>query len=567
MAGSVDASVKRAIAAHQAGRLAEAQMMYQTALLADPKHAVALHHLGITYFQQGQLQNGIGFVQRAIAAKPDYAAAHYDLGNALCGLQRFAEGAAHFEKALAIQPSFAEAASNLGNALHALGDNERAVKAFETALRLKPNAAPTLYNLGIALQDLGRHEDAVAQYRKAVQFAPDHARAYCNCANSLIRLKRPDEAAAALDRAIALQPNMPEAWAGRGNLYSETGRHADAIAAYDRALALKPDNFEVCFHRALVKLALRQFDSGWTDFERRWQSPRFLQANTAGTLAKTGSFKLYNSEAALAGKKILVVTEQGIGDEIMFLGMLTDLLARGNTVTWECDARLLRLLSHSFPDVRFVDAKAPPGGSYDVTLPAGSLGHAFRRSIDSFPKTPYLVPRPERIDHWKGRIGPDDGRLKVGISWRGGVATTRATERSMPLDDLSPLLAMEGCRFISLQYGEAEAEVAAANSRLGTGIDIFARPDIDDFEELAALVLSLDLVVSVQTALVHVCGAAGQRCLAMIHSTPEWRYGLVGDAMPWYGSVELYRQTAGGGWPPVIGRVAEQVKARRDATR
>ena len=167
-----------------------------------------------------------------------------------------------------------------------------------------------------------------------------------------------------------------------------------------------------------------------------------------------------------------------------------------------------------------------------------------------------------RITTFRRRLGPPPRGLRIGLSWKGGTPRTGAERRSLTLDSFAPLLALPGCAFVSLPYGEVEAEVAAANARLGSAIRAFPAAGIDDFEDLAALVQELDVVVSVQTALVHLCGAIGQECLTLVPRNPEWRYTLTGSTMPWYGSVRIFRQPDAGTWEPVVQQVADLLRGR-----
>jgi hypothetical protein len=229
------------------------------------------------------------------------------------------------------------------------------------------------------------------------------------------------------------------------------------------------------------------------------------------------------------------------------------------SVVCVCDRRLAGLLSHSFPQVSFFDARDPiPAGLlFDTVAASGDLGHAFRRRLEDFPGEPYVRPRAEVIDAWAGRLGPKTQGLRIGLSWRGGTKTTNMSGRSIPLEQLSRLLAAPGCEFISLQYGDHAAEIAAAR----TGMRVFPADDIDDFEALAGLIANLDLVISVQTAVVHLAGALGKACYAMVPERPEWRYGAAGETLPWYRSVRIFRQDGTEAWAPVIERVAQAVAA------
>ena len=187
----------------------------------------------------------------------------------------------------------------------------------------------------------------------------------------------------------------------------------------------------------------------------------------------------------------------------------------------------------------------------------GSLGHAFRQRLEDFPGTPYLRPRAEVAERWAARLGPPPKGLRIGVSWRGGTPGTGASQRSLTLVDLAPVLNLPGCQIVSLQYGDHRAEIEAASAALGRDIIVFPPGEIDDFEELAGLIANLDVVVSVQTSVVHLTGALGTDCLAMVPYNPIWRYTAHASVMPWYRSVRLLRQARPNAWEPVVQDVAE----------
>jgi ADP-heptose:LPS heptosyltransferase len=244
----------------------------------------------------------------------------------------------------------------------------------------------------------------------------------------------------------------------------------------------------------------------------------------------------------------------------MFASMVGDLRRVAASVTLVCDSRLVSLFAASLPGVTVADPlhAQVSAGAIDKVVAMGSLGHAFRPTLDSFPRTPYLAPRAEARADWAARLGPRTQPLRIGLTWRGGTPATRSNFRSLSLARLQPLLQIPGCEYISLQHGDVEAEIAASPAPVRN----FPADDLRDFESLAALTAELDLVISVQTSLVHLCGAIGQTCLTFIPHNPEWRYGAAGSTMPWYDSVRLYRQAETGDWDPVIEQIELAVRER-----
>jgi tetratricopeptide (TPR) repeat protein len=470
-------------------------------------------------------------LQRALLADPHDFDAHMGMATALMAAQRFAEAERHAREALA-------------------------------ARRLAPAAVRTLASL---LQLQGRHAEALAFAEQVTGVDMDHGEGWMARADSLANLGRQEEAyncyqVAMRDGAVAFQ-----ALVKIGLMLAQLGHPGPAIQAFDAALALDPEATEPRYQRGILRLALKDFAQGWEDYEARWRSDRFL-AGGRGIVPRplVPMLALAPSAEALAGGRVLVMGEQGIGDQLMFASMIPDLARTAASVECVCDPRLVRLLSASFEGVSVLAPKDARIDTdvIDTLLAMGSLGSAFRRDAAAFPGAPYLRPRAEVRERWAERLGPKTRRLRIGVSWRGGVAATRTHARSLSLQQLAPVLDLADCEFVSLQYGDVAAEVAAFNTGRENPIRVFPREEIDDFEDLAGLVANLDLVVSVQTALVHLCGAIGQTCLTLVPQAPEWRYGASGATMPWYRSVQLFRQAQHGAWAPVVAEAATAVRAR-----
>jgi len=414
-----------------------------------------------------------------------------------------------------------------GRRLRAQGESLRLQARYQEMLSLadavlavRPRMGEAWLVRGDALKSQDRPEAAIEAYRTAAETPQIAFDAHVRCALALDALGRIDEAFEAFDAALTLQPDAPVPRFGRG----------------------------------LLRLHRRDFAGGWDDYEERWRSDLFI-AGSRGVVPAGLAPHLATrvSPADLAGRRILVIGEQGVGDQLMFASLIPDLARIAASVVCVCDPRLVRLLGASFDNVTVTD---PSGGNVeaDLALSMGSLAAAFRRDAADFPGTAYLGARPEVRARWAKRLGPRRARLRVGISWRGGTPGTRRQSRSLALDQLAPVLAVGDCEFVNLQYGDASREISAANAGRAQPIRLFPPSDIDDFEDLAGLVANLDAVVSVQTSLVHLAG--GQTCLTLLPHRAEWRYTGAGETMPWYRSVRLIRQAEPGAWGPVIAQAA-----------
>ncbi len=373
------------------------------------------------------------------------------------------------------------------------------------------------------------------------------------------KLHDAERALAFFEAAERLRAGDPDLHDFRGSLYQELGRLPEAFADYERALALRPVFALASFHQAMAQLLCGDFERGWEGYELRRLSAEYANA-PAGIPRWDGS--------SLAGRRILVTREQGLGDEIMYASMLPELLARAGGVVLECDPRLAPLFRRAFPAAT-VFGTEPGGGlpaaiapaSIDVQIEAGSLARLLRRRAADFPRHEgYLRADPADVARWRERLAALGPGLKVGIAWTGGVRRTRRELRSLELEQLLPLLGVPGVRFVSLQYTEdARDDIEALRTR--HGIDIAHWPEaIADYDQTAALASAVDLVISVCTSLVHLGGALGRPVWVMVPVGPEWRYGNAGTGMPWYPSVRLFRQQAYRDWAPVIAAVAAELQ-------
>ncbi|MCI3134523.1 tetratricopeptide repeat protein [Phenylobacterium aquaticum] len=548
----------------QEGQFAAAEQAARRFARDNPRHPGVFSLLG-RLAADGRAEEALAAYDQALALAPDHAPTVSNRAQALRALGRSAEALAAYDRALTLKPDYAVAWCNRAETLCALDRAEEAVESADRAVALDPTLAEAHANRAQALNALGRHADALAAAQQALTLRPAAPRALRHGGDALTGLGRSAEAEQAYCQALSLAPRLAEAWIGRGLARQAQGRHAEALADLDEAVRLDPDSADSRYHRGLLRLMTGDFAGGWDDYEHRWGREGFLRRSAPARLvALRDQLRIRAAPADLAGRKVLVVGEQGIGDQVMFASLLVDLARDAAEITCVCDPRLLRLFRHSFPQIAFVGLDrlgAVETAGFDEILPLGGLAYAYRQGRSAFPGAPYLSPSPEVVARWRARLGP--GRPKIGVSWRGGTDLTGAAGRSLSPEALATLISIKGVTWVSLQYGDT-APVEARQAG-GDAVTVFPASEIDDFEDLAGLVMSLDLVVSVQTALIHLTGALGQRCLTLIPSAPEWRYGATGATMPWYSSVELCRQTTPGDWNGPFDRVAAAVRAARES--
>jgi hypothetical protein len=277
--------------------------------------------------------------------------------------------------------------------------------------------------------------------------------------------------------------------------------------------------------------------------------------------------------ASLQGKTLLVVAEQGVGDEIMFASCIPDLLERASPAHCivDCDPRLTPLFERSFPGLMAPQAHTGEGLEWlsefppvDVQVSMGSLPLHYRQSLDAFPsRRAYLLPDEEAVSQWQHRLDALGDGLKIGISWRGGEAGITRQQRSTILEQWLPLFGIADTHFVDLQYDSTELELDQARDSLGTQIHSWPDPNpLLDLDGFSSLIAALNLVVSIDNSTVHMAGAVGTEVWTLLGEFPEWRWMLDREDSPWYPSMRLYRQTENGGWAEVFSRVAAELRSR-----
>jgi hypothetical protein len=316
---------------------------------------------------------------------------------------------------------------------------------------------------------------------------------------------------------------------------------------------------EARLNRALARLKLGRFEEAWPDYEAR----KCARGNYVPRALPLPEWK----GQSLRGKRLLIYAEQGLGDQIMFASCVPDVLAQADSCMIECAPQLVALFKRSFPTAA-IESQAHGDASLaglaqaariDYQVAIGSLPAQFRKRRSDFPgHAGYLRGEPARIDYWKHRLDALGPGLKIGISWSGGAPSTRGASRSTHLAEWLPILQQTACHFVNLQYGSAGAELRAITREQQMVIHDWPEA-IANYDETAALVMALDLVISVQTALVHLAGALGKPAWVALQAACEWRYGGQDETMPWYPSVRLLRQAHPGDWQPVVMRIAEDV--------
>ena len=522
---TIQQSLALAVAHHQAGRLTEAEGLYRQIMDAAPEQPFAAYLLGVMEHESGKDESAALLLSRALAVKPDLIEAHNALAMALRALGRPDDALASCHKALALRPDYVGALNTLGLTLRDLGQLADAAEHLNKALAIDPQFADSHSNLGMVLQDLGKFDEAATHHLKALAIKPDYAEAHNNHGNALREMKQLDA----------------------------------AIAAFDRAIALQPDHAEAYWNKALALLLGGDFANGWELYEWRWKRKEFSRN------VRLFAQPLWLGTESLAGKTILLHSEQGLGDTIQFCRYATAVAELGARVILEVEGPLVGLLK-PLAGVAEIVARETALPAFDVHCPLLSLPLAFKTTLETIPNPgPYLHAEAPRAERWAGEIGGSG--FKIGICWQGGTSNIDIG-RSFPVTLFREIANIPNVRLISLHKGDGLAQLDNLPSdmtveNLGEDFDAGA----DAFLDTAAVMTLCDLVITSDTAAAHLAGALGAPTWVALKQVPDWRWLLDRDDSPWYPSVKLYRQPSAGDWRSVFEDMAADIRAAASQNR
>jgi len=544
---------RQATQLRQDANYAEAERCLLRALELEHDCAAAHLELGLTYRDQARMEDAVDYFQLAVHFAPALVAGWLELAGGLARLGRLEAALVAARRATALEPRNFAAWLALGNLLKAGGDWSGAVDCYRMAAASDGQSADAHCRLGYALYMVGRYTESRAAFDAALALDPGMVQAHHNLGLLLHETGQAAQALASFQRALEIDPQILETRACVAHALRDLGRFDEAISRYDEVLAADSRFADAVINRSYALLMRDDYPKGWAAYEQRF--------TTGGQVGRDFPYRPWQGEA-LTGKRILVYAEQGLGDEIMFASCIPDLLAQSAQCVVECNNRLAPLFRRSFPhahvhggtkqdDIKWL-AKLPP---VDCQVAIGSLPHYFRQAASDFPARPaYLKADPRRVEYWSGELKAGTS-LRVGIAWRGGTLRSRRFVRSIALPLWAPLLRSQGAAFYALQYGDIAAEVEELRTQSGLTLTRLGGA-IDDLDELAAIIGSLDLVISIDNTISHLAGSLGKAVWTLLPESPEWRYPRRGARMSWYPSMRLFRRSPAEGWEAVLEQVA-----------
>ena len=509
-----------AVQSHKRGLLTEAETKYRGILDESPEYVPALHNLGALLLTDGRHADALKYLHDALRVKPQAANIHSTLGAALLGL----------------------------------GDNRQALQSFLTSLEISPKNADAMCNAGIACQKLKAFNRARDYFYDALELSPKHGNSLINLGLLHLELRRDAIAVKYFDRALTLYPTSATTLIGKSNALRNLGLYTEALECLDDILERNPAQTDARINRATLNLLLGNFAAGWQDFEAR------LDLKSWEPVFTGAADKIWRGEA-LAGKTILLSTEQGAGDAFQAIRFARDLSAIGAVVQVAAPESLRRILGTA-PGVSDVVTSGDVP-AHDYWVPIFSLPGLLNVDQQYTSTTvPYLFADKEHPKPWLAefpQLPEHDEKRRVGLVSAGNPDHQNDDTRSINFELLSPLLSREDIQFCSLQVGEASNDLKRFPLSGSAGI-IDLSSYIGDYADTAAAISELDLVVCVDTSVAHLAAAMGKPVWLMIAKTPDWRWQLQDTSTRWYPTMRLFRQTKANDWSGVIQQVAGELE-------
>ena len=541
--------IAQGMSLQQAADAEGAATCYARAVELDPANVQAHFLCALVAVQQDRLEQARSHLDAACALDPGHGQAAMLRGHVLDRLAEHSDALVSLDTAAALMPQSAMVWNYRAQTLYSLRRYDEALASCDRVLSLDPDRSDTLFLRGVLLHMLGRSSEAMQALNPLFMKQPDdpnlHELMAQICLAGVGRGQPESElfqhAQKYLDTAIALEPDRATAHEARGSILERTGDPQAALESYRRALAIRPDRDDAAYAMGRCLLALGDWENGWAAHERRW-----FRRNAMAWRRQTGA-PLWRGEP-LAGKSIAIVAERGFGDVIQFYRFVEPVRALAASMSVVLPPALHRLLGPA------VDLGRTPAHRFDYHCPLLSLAHRLGTTADNMPGAQgYLQADPALSSVWQQRLGPKT-RLRVGVFCRGDPTNGNDHNRSMPLQHLAPLMALENVEFICLQQVMSENDLSAHASmpRLA-----FYGRQLHDFAETAALCDNLDLVISVCSSVAHLAGAMGKPVWILLTQHADWRWMQGREDSPWYARARLFRQSQQGDWDGVIRRVRD----------
>jgi tetratricopeptide (TPR) repeat protein len=536
---------------------------FEQALAIRPDYPAAINSLAASRKAAGSLDDAITLLRSCVTRFPDYERAKLTLAKYLLEAKDDAGAADAFNDCLARNPYSPEALLLLGNLRQRQARSDEAEALYRRLVELAPDNARANNYLGAALLGLGRYAEAEERVRFAYAQDPNDPEIITNLGYVLDHIGQSREALDLQLRATAMKPAMPEAWNNLGVAQQNCGLHLDAIISYERAVELKPDFYGAKTNKAQALLSLGRLSEGWKVYRHRFDQ-KFLAS-------KRRAFPYRQWDGRADGSlRLLLWTDQGLGDEVLYASMIADAQARVGRCILECHPGVAAMFQRSFPNIAVVARSKTPSPLIadfkpDVQLPLAELAELFRPDVASIPRhRGYIMPDAHARTALRAKYAAlAEGRRIVGISWKSENPNS-GHHKSVPLPRWTPVLRVPGVLFVSLQYGRTTTDLEEAAR--ASGVKVVHDPEVDPLASpdlSAAQIAAMDLVISTSNTTAHFAGAMNTPVWTLVPTGAGafWYWFLERTDSPWYPSMRLFRQSKAGEWSGAIDAVAAELNA------
>jgi tetratricopeptide (TPR) repeat protein len=528
----------------------EALTSYQRAAELEPRHAAAHCNEGVVLLILGRPEDALLRFRQAIETNPGDPIAHYNRGVAEQTLGLSDAALASYGKALELEPDYPEAHFSRARLHEESSRWHEALSDYDRALALRPGLAQAHFHRGNALARLKHWDAALESFQRAVSDDPASALAHLHLGNVMRELRQWDAAVASYDRVIALEPDHAEAHFNRAVVFELRKDFTEALRGFGRAIAVRPDFVAAHYNRALLLLQTGQFAAGFEHYEWRWKN----RGTGFDPVAYHGDVPLWTGHDSLEGKRMLVFSEQGLGDTLQFCRYLKLLAARGANVVFEVQPPLADLLA-GIEGASAVIARGEPIPACETKCALMSLPLALKTTLETIPSArQYLHADAEAVAVWQVRLGSRT-RRKIGLAWSGSLQYPNEERRRIPLAALTARLPRE------FDYFCLQKDIRAED-RATLDANPFITVPAANMVDTAALCACMDLVISCCTSIAHLAGALGRPVWILLDYNADWRWLEDRDDSPWYPTAKLYRQADSGDWGGVADRVAVDLRRK-----
>ena len=507
-------------------------------------------------YRQRKFADALQETNSRLKVHPDSSQLYNIQGMINIALKQDDEAILSFNNAVKRDASHASAHYNLGVLLRRKGRFKESVESYKKAIHTNPGYVQAHNNLGTLLKDQGKYKEAIDCFKKAVKLKPDHYTAYYNMGLTYLNLSDNKEAISTFKKAVDIQPDHTLSLNSLAEVLHLTGKTNEAIEIFKKIIKIKPDFDKAYFNLSLIKLMFSKFKEGWQQYEYRWKVKPFREVKWPFAREE-----MWNNEE---GKRVSLWKEQGIGDEIIFLGLVPEAKERSQSLAVYIDPRLVPLCERSMPGIKFFgDTKEFEKQAFDYHMPMGSLPRLFRSDIKDFDRTAhgYLKADKLRVDTLRQEMGLE-GKRVIGISWK-SIRSLTTSKKSMMLKDFGMMFKGMDVVLLNLQYGDVQEEIDEFTQ--ATGIEILQCKSVDnreDLDGLAALIELCDLVVSTSNITIHLAGALGKETWVLLPYVANFWWLLDRTDSIWYPTLRLYRQKTLDDWGGVLSNINKDLEKK-----